>query len=196
MLTLNNPKLKLSLHNLDALSTRVQVPTYDPKSLTPAIVHIGVGGFNRAHQAIYLDDLLRRAEGEQWGECGIGLLPQDARIEQVLRSQDFLYTALERSSEGVEARVVGAICEFVLAPADPNEAIERIASPECRIVSLTITEASYLIDGVTGIFEDQHPHVLYDLANPTAPRSFLGYVTEALDRRRKRGLPAFHGHVV
>jgi len=187
--TSNNPKLDLRLHNLRALSTRVQVPTYDSKSLTPCIVHIGVGGFNRAHQAIYLDDLLRRGEGAQSGECGIGLLPQDARMEQVLRSQDFLYTALERSSEGLEARVVGSICDYVLAPANPNDAIEKMAAPECRIVSLTITEASYLIDGVTGIFEDQHPQVLYDLANPTEPRSFLGYVTEALDRRRKRGLP-------
>jgi mannitol 2-dehydrogenase len=98
---------------------------------------------------------------------------------------------VERSVKKVEARVVGSICDFVLAPGDPHEAIERMASPACRIVSLTITEASYLIDGVTGIFEDQHPHVLYDLANPTGPRTFLGYVTEALDRRRERGLPPF-----
>ena len=87
--------------------------------------------------------------------------------------------------------MVGSICYYFLAPAHPDKAIERMASPECRIVSLTITEASYLIDGITGIFEDQHPHVLYDLANPTEPRSFLGYATEALDRRRKKGLAPF-----
>lgn len=190
-MTTPNEKIKLCLENLNALSKLVPVPTYDLRTPKAGIVHIGVGGFNRAHQAVYLDDLLHLTDADGWRECGIGLLPKDAQIEQVLRAQDFLYSAVERSSEGLKARIVGAICGFILAPSDPNQAIERMAAPDCRIVSLTITEASYLIDGVTGIFEDQHPHVLYDLANPEAPRSFLGYVTEALDRRRKRGLPPF-----
>lgn len=189
--TTNNPKLKLCLDNLGALATRVPVPAYNPKTLTRSVVHIGVGGFNRAHQAVYLDDVLHRAEGETWGECGIGLLPSDARMEDVLRAQDFLYTAVEYSVEGVQARVVASICDFVLATSHPHQAIEVMASPECRIVGLTITEGSYLFDGVTGIFEDQHPHVLHDLANPAEPRSFLGYISEALDRRRRRGLAPF-----
>lgn len=79
MSTSNNPKLDLRLSNLGALSSRVRVPSYNPKTLTRRIVHIGVGAFNRAHQAIYLDDLLHRADGESWGECGIGLLPGERR---------------------------------------------------------------------------------------------------------------------
>jgi mannitol 2-dehydrogenase len=185
------PSLPLNTKNLPALATRLRVPQYDRRLLQPAIVHIGVGGFNRAHQALYLDDLLHRAETERWGECGLGLLPADRQIQQVLRTQDFLYTAVERSAESLEARVVGSLCDMVFAPANSEAAIEKMASPECRIVSLTITEGSYLLDAVTGKFNEKHPDVLHDLANPRAPRTFLGYLTEALERRRTRGLPPF-----
>ena len=173
------------------LGSRLRVPAFDRKLLQGGIVHIGVGAFNRAHQAVYLDDLLHRNDTERWGECGLGLRPADRQAQQVLRSQDFLYTAVEQSAERLEARVVGCLCDFLLAPENPEAAIEKMASPECRIVGLTITEAGYLFDGVTGIFEDQHPDVLHDLANPQSPRSFLGYVTEALNRRRICGLPPF-----
>src|SRR4051794_23314406 len=94
----------LSMATLYNLPPNVRVPRYDRTRLTPGIVHIGVGGFHRAHQAVYLDDLLHQADSgaEAFGICGVGLLPQDSRMGEVLRTQDYLYTLVVRSAAGDE----------------------------------------------------------------------------------------------
>ncbi|HEY0785300.1 MAG TPA: mannitol dehydrogenase family protein, partial [Acidobacteriaceae bacterium] len=187
--------LKICSENLPRLSTRVRVPAYSRTTLTSSIVHIGVGSFNRAHQAAYLDDLLHLTRidkaAPQWAECGIGLLPVDERLATILCAQDFLYTLVERSAHGRQARIVGSICDFLHAPPNPQAAIERMAAEECRIVSMTITEGGYLVHPATGRLDDQHPDVLHDLQHPESPKTFLGFVTEALARRRDRGLAPF-----
>ncbi len=192
---MSEPKLKISSENLPKLAARVRVPAYNRAALEPSIVHIGVGGFNRAHQAAYLDELLHHimsgTHTRPWAECGIGLLPGDKQLAEVLCTQDFLYTLVERSAHGRHARIIGSICDFIHAPANPEAAIEKLASPACRIVSMTITEGGYLVDTATGQLDAQHAEVQHDLASPTLPRTFLGYVTEALARRRARGLAPF-----
>ncbi|BDG01633.1 mannitol dehydrogenase family protein [Anaeromyxobacter oryzae] len=182
---------KLSEATLRTLGDRVQVPTYDRRGLPQGIVHVGVGGFHRAHQAVYLDDLLHRPGAPPWSICGVALLPQDARIRDVLRAQDGLYTVVERSAAGDRARVIGSITEILHAPEDPEAVFERMASPVCRIVSLTITEGGYYVNQGTGAFNDAHPDIQHDLAHPHAPTCSFGYLAEALDRRRRRGLPPF-----
>lgn len=176
--------------NLSQLSAEVGVPRYDRKKLTSAIVHMSVGGFHRAHQAVYLDDLLARGEADGWGICGVGLLPPDARMRDVLRAQDCLYTVVLRSEAGDVPRVVGSMKEYLLAPDDPDAVIEKMASPDCRIVSLTITEGGYFMHQGTGELLDA-PDLVHDLAKPSAPRSSFGLLAEALDRRKKRGLQPF-----
>jgi mannitol 2-dehydrogenase len=154
-------------------------------------MHVGVGGFHRAHQALYMDDLFHQGGDLQWGYCGVGLLKHDARMRDVMLSQDCLYTLVERSLEGDKARVVGSIVHFLFAPDDPQKVIEQMASPQTLIVSLTITEGGYYIDQSIGHLDEKHPDIQYDLAHPHEPRCSFGYLVEALDRRRTRGIPPF-----
>ena len=115
----------------------------------------------RAHQAIYSDDLL--AGDCDWGYCGVGLLKHDVRIRDAMRSQECLYTVVKRDTTGDRARVIGSVVEFLFAPDDPQAVLEKMASPECRIVSLTITEGGYYNPipspsvplGVSGIWKTQ-----------------------------------------
>ena len=181
--------MKLSSANLGLLPSGVQIPHYDRSKVVPRIMHIGVGGFMRAHQAIYSDDLL--ADDSGWGYCGVGLLPQDARIRDALRSQDCLYTVVKRDTAGDRARVIGSVVEFLFAPDDPQAVLEKMASPDCRIVSLTITEGGYYIHQGTAQFDEHHPDIQWDLSHLHEPASSFGYLLEALDRRRRRGLPPF-----
>jgi mannitol 2-dehydrogenase len=112
-------------------------------------------------------------------------------MRDVLHAQDCLYTVVERSAAGDRARVIGAISAYLFAPDDPEAVLEKMAAPECRIVSLTITEGGYFVHPGTGEFDEAHPDVQHDLAHPEAPRGSFGYLAEALDRRRRRGLPPF-----
>jgi mannitol 2-dehydrogenase len=182
---------QLNAANLNRLDRKIQVPKYDRQNVGQSIMHVGVGGFHRAHQALYTDDLLQLGGDSQWGYCGVGLLRHDSRIRDVMLSQDCLYTLVERSVDGDNARIVGSIVNFLFGPDDPEKVIEQMASPETRIVSLTITEGGYYIDQSTGELDEKNPDIQYDLAHPHEPRCSFGYLLEALDRRRTRGLPPF-----
>jgi mannitol 2-dehydrogenase len=107
--------IQLAAPNLRLLAPSIQVPQYDRHGIGQGIVHIGVGGFHRAHQTVYTEDLFNQNRDLQWGFCGVGLLPQDARIRDALLCQDCLYTLVERSQHGDKARVVGSIVDFLFA---------------------------------------------------------------------------------
>lgn len=170
----------------------VEVPGYDRSKVTVGIVHFGVGGFHRAHQAMYVDALMNEGESLDWGICGIGVLPADRRMQQVLTDQEGLYTLVVKRPDGsLHPRVVGSIVEYLFAPDSPEAVIEKMAAESTRIVSLTITEGGYTIDQVTGEFDAQDPAVRADLAPGAVPATVVGLVTEALRRRRERGLPGF-----
>lgn len=176
---------------LDRVPPTVATPRYDRSAVTPGIVHIGVGGFHRAHEAMYVDRLLRRGLGGEWGICGVGLLPHDRRMHEVLEEQDGLYTLVERASDGLsELTVVGSIVRHLHAPDDLEAVIEALAAPTTRIVSLTITEGGYNLMGGSGEFDVDAPEVVVDLERST-PQTVFGVVVEALARRRVRGVPPF-----
>jgi mannitol 2-dehydrogenase len=182
----------LTTANLAEIGQDVPVPTYDRTQVTPGIVHLGVGGFHRAHQAMYLDRLMNDGKALDWGIRGIGVLPHDARMKEVMDAQDGLYTLVLKDPDGSrEPRVIGSILDFLHAPADPDAAVEAMADPQIRIVSLTVTEGGYNIDAVTGDFVLDEPGVAADLADGAVPRTTFGLVTEALRRRRDRGVPPF-----
>ncbi len=182
----------LSSAMLPSLESTLQVPAYDRSALTVGIVHLGVGGFHRAHEAMYLDRLMRQGKAREWAICGVGVLPGDARMRDALTAQDCLYTLVEKAPDGTwEPRVIGSIVEYLLAPDDPERVVERMADPAVRIVSLTVTEGGYNFDPVTGEFLADAPDVVHDVENPTAPRTSFGLVVEALARRRERGVPPF-----
>jgi mannitol 2-dehydrogenase len=184
--------LPLNATTLASIPADVPTPTYDRSQVRTGIVHLGVGGFHRAHQAMYLDRLMEAGKALDWGICGVGVLPQDARMRDALAAQDGLYTlVLKRPDGSLEPRVVGSITEYLLAPDDPEAVVERMCDPAVRIVSLTVTEGGYSIDPVTGDFDASTPAVQRDLVAGAAPETSFGLVTEALARRRARGVVPF-----
>jgi fructuronate reductase/mannitol 2-dehydrogenase len=178
----------LSDRTLLDLPPEVSAPTYDRAALRPGIVHIGVGGFHRAHQAVYLDELARRGTTD-WGVIGVGLHSRE--IGQVLADQDRLYTVVERAADGDRATVVGAMTAYLYGPDDPEAVLTALADERTRVVTLTITSTGYRVDAHTGEFDADDPHVARDLEDPGAPATVFGYLVEALDRRRRAGLPPF-----
>jgi len=182
----------LTATDLPTIGSRVAVPHYDRRQVTTAIVHIGVGGFHRAHQAMYLDRLMNEGRALDWGICGVGVLPSDRRMSEVMAAQDCLYTLVVKHPDGThEPRVIGSIVDYLFAPDDPEAVIERMADPSTRIVSLTVTEGGYNIHAVTGRFDESNPAVRHDLEPGVAPATVFGLVVEALRRRTARGLPPF-----
>ena len=182
----------LDTTTLSSLDGAVPTPTYDRRRVRTGIVHIGVGGFHRAHQAMYVDRLLEQGKAEEWGICGVGVLPSDRRMAEVMAAQDGLYTLVVKYPDGtLEPRVVGSIVEYLLAPDDPEAVVEKMASESTRIVTLTVTEGGYNFSPVTGEFDAAAPDVVADLQPGAAPRTTFALVTEALVRRRQRGLPPF-----
>lgn len=183
----------LSARTLGSLDGRVAIPRYDRTKVTASVVHLGVGGFHRAHQAVYHDEVMHRGGSLGWGICGVGVLPGDVRMRDALTAQDGLYTVLVKAADGsVEARVVGSIVDYLFAPEDPERVIERLAAAETKLVTLTITEGGYLVDDATGEFDTQAPAVARDLAgDPARPETAFGLVVEALRRRRERGVAPF-----
>ena len=182
---------KLNQANLGRLDRHVSLPRYERQQVGQSIVHIGVGGFHRAHQAVYAEDLFHQGGDLQWGFCGLGLLPRDARMGEVLHAQGCLYTLVERGSAGDTARVIGSIVSFLFAPDDREAVIEKMVSPQTKIVSLTITEAGYYVHSGTGEFDAEHADIRHDLAHPQVPACSFGFLLEALDRRRRRGQAPF-----
>src|SRR5699024_2838910 len=177
---------------LGTLEGAVATPTYDRTRLQAGIIHIGVGGFHRAHQAMYLDELMNAGKAHDWAICGLGLMPGDARMRDALNSQDGLYTLAVKHPDGqVEARGIGSIVHHIHAPADPVAAVQRMCGPDIRIVSLSLTEGGYNVHLVTGQFHFAHPAVRAALEPGATPSPHFGYVIEALRRRRERGTPPF-----
>jgi mannitol 2-dehydrogenase len=148
----------------------IATPSYDRHNIGVGIAHFGVGGFHRAHQAMYIDRLLQRGLAREWGICGIGVMPADRRMRDVLRAQDGLYTlVLEHPDGSRDARVIGSIIDYRYAPDDPKATVELLAAPATRIISMTITEGGYQVRDSASVF---------------------GLIAEALARRRERGIGA------
>ena len=183
-------------------------PDYDRSSMTTGIVHIGVGGFHRAHEAAYLDRLMRRRAGTglregagsaspegsclDWGICGVGLLPGDARMRDALEGQDHLYTLILKHPGGLrDPVVIGSIHGYLFAPDAPEAVLTLMSAPTTRIVSLTVTEGGYNVDDATGEFRTGSPGAVYDAEHPDGPVTAFGYIVEALRRRRESGTAPF-----
>ncbi|WP_159590585.1 mannitol dehydrogenase family protein [Chelativorans xinjiangense] len=179
---------RLGVKTLAGLPSKVVRPAYDPAHHGAGIVHIGVGAFHRAHQAVYSDTALAEAGGD-WRIDGISLRSTD--IADALNPQDGLFAMIERGEEGVAARVIGSIRKVIAAARDREAPLAALAAPETRIVSLTVTEKAYGIDRARGRVDEAHPAIAADLADRHAPQGVLGLLAEGLRLRRERGLPPF-----
>jgi mannitol 2-dehydrogenase len=159
----------MNLNNATLTKLPITTPTYDRSNVSVGIAHIGAGHFHRAHQAMYIDRLLNQGLAHEWGICGVGVMPGDWTMRDVLTDQDGLYTLiLEKPDGSRDAHVIGSIIDYRYAPDDPESALEVLAAVSTRIISLTITEGGY--------------------RDPDGPAFAL--IVEALDRRRRRGIAA------
>ncbi|KAF1023520.1 MAG: Polyol:NADP oxidoreductase [Paracidovorax wautersii] len=176
------------LHHLPPTVAR---PAYDRRQLRAGIVHLGVGAFQRAHLADVNEAALHAGGALDWGIVGVSLRSPDTR--DALAPQQGLYT-LERREAGEGGRthraqrVIGCLLQVLVAPEDPAAVLARIAAPDTRIVSLTVTEKGYCHDPATGALQLDHPDIQHDLAQPEAPRGTLGFLVHGLARRRAHGL--------
>ena len=182
----------LTSSTLEQFAAQVPVPGYDRAAVSVGIVHFGVGGFHRAHEAMYLDRLMNQDEALDWGICGVGVLAGDKRMEEVLSSQDGLYTLIAKHPDGtLEPRVIGSIVRYLFAPEDPEAVLDVLTDERTRIVSLTVTEGGYNFNPVTGEFDETNPGVAADLVPGALPSTVFGFVVEALRRRRASGTAPF-----
>lgn len=179
--------MRLSSSSLPQLPDRVEQPAYDRDKVTIGLVHLGIGAFHRAHQAVYTDKIL--ADDPSWGICGVSLRSADTR--DALAPQDGLYTLKVQDGQGERLSVIGSIVEILVAPENPEAVLSRMADAATRIVSLTVTEKGYCHNPATGTLDENHPDILHDLQNPSKPKSAIGFIVEALARRKAAGAPAF-----
>ncbi len=175
---------RLSDATLAALPASVQRPDYDRTATNIGIVHFGPGAFHRAHQAVYIDDLL--AEEPDWAICSVSLNSTDVR--DALQPQHGLYT-LALLGETPRLRVIGSIREVLAAREQRDEVLQRLADPAVRLVTLTITEKGYCLDGED--LDLTRPEIVHDLAMPDAPHSAIGYIVAGLRVRRKAGIAPY-----
>lgn len=171
-------------------NNNVMKPAYDRSSVVPGILHIGVGNFHRAHEEYYTDALLDSDSSQHmWGICGAMLLPQDVNLYNALKEQKGIYTLTVCGRDGHDScREIHSLVDLAWAMEDSGSIVRRIASPETRIISMTITEGGYNINKETGEFDLDNEQVKADLVSPDAPRTVFGYVAEGLRRRMNNGV--------
>ena len=132
-------EMKLNKTTISKIRTQIPVPSYNRQSLKTGIIHIGVGGFHRSHQAYYIHQLLEKYS--DWAICGVGLREADRNIGNILKKQDCLYTLVTQHPDGnFESEVIGSITEYLLAVDTPQLVIDKMAHSDVKIVSLTITQ--------------------------------------------------------
>ena len=178
---------RLGAATMGRLPPGVQWPGYDRGALATGIVHLGVGAFHRAHQAVYTEAVLEAGD-LRWGIAAVSL--RSAATRDALAPQDGLYTVNRRGAED-GMQVIGGITRLLVAPEAPDVVLDALAAPDTRIVTLTVTEKAYCRDGASGALDEAHPDVRFDLANASSPRSVLGLLAAGIARRRGAGLPPF-----
>ena len=176
------------LRSIDDLPEGVGRPAYRREEHAPGIVHIGLGAFHKAHQAVYTDDALA-SSGGNWRIIGVSL--RSTTPAEELAPQDCLYTTIERSTEGSHARVIGSLAAAYSLRTDRDAVLAALCAPETKIVSLTVTEKGYGVDRATGGVDPRHPAIAGDLADPAHPQGVAGLLVWALGQRRAAGAPPF-----
>lgn len=187
---MNRKPIELSQGSLAELPPSVAVPPYDRTEVSTGIVHFGVGGFHRAHQAAYTHELLEAGQRE-WGIVGAGFLPRDRTMRDALEAQDCLYTLVEQSAAVATARVIGSIREYVYAPQNGPRLLDLLAAERTRIVSMTVTEGGYYYDFSARRLREDHPDVQADSRGVGPPATWIGFIVEALARRKAAGMAPF-----
>src|SRR5436309_14901375 len=179
---------RLSDATLGRLPHDVPRPRYDRSAVATGIVHLGLGAFQRAHQAMYTEAALN--EGDcRWGIVGASL--RSPTVRDALKPQDGLYTLAVRGADGERLQVIGAIKDVLVAPGNSEALLDVLCDPSVMIVTLTVTEKGYCYDPATTALDEKHPDIVHDLADPMRPHTVPGFLVEALRRRRGAKISSF-----
>ncbi|PWU58555.1 mannitol dehydrogenase [Micromonospora globispora] len=173
---------RLGLDTLDRLGGQRRGwigPAVDPRALRVGIVHLGIGAFHRAHQAVFTELAAAATGQDDWGITGV--TQRSASVRDQLMPQDGLYSVLERGVGAAPLRVVGTVRDVVFGGGDPAAVVDRIADPAVRLVTLTVTEKGYRRDG-TGRLDRSDPEVAADLGGQP-PRTVVGQLVRGLQHR-------------
>ena len=180
--------MRLNEKNLSQLPANIQRPAYERSKVVPSIVHLGIGAFHRAHQAMFTDIVL--ASGDlKWGIVGAGVISAD--MKNALLPQDCLYALAEMGADSEKVKVIGSIVDVLGGPEDADKLLVRMSDIATRIVSITVTEKGYYLDPATGKLLMQAPAIAADLASPAQPKTILGLIVQALKNRKAAGIPPF-----
>lgn len=183
---------KLNRLTLPALPASFEQPGFHVERVTHGIVHIGIGGFHRAHMARYTHDLMGRDEDAlQWGITGVGLRASDRPLLNALLTQDGLYSLTEREGQTQRRALVASVLGGLDASQSTETLLALIEDERTKIVSMTVTEAGYCLNRATKQLDLHNELIIADLADPERPRSVPGILVEAYRRRRRTGGPAF-----
>ena len=177
---------RLDVSALDRLPPDIARPRYSIAEIGIGIVHLGIGAFHRAHQAIYTDDVL--AGDRAWGICGVSL--RSASVRDRLVPQQGLYTSITKDVDRISRRIVGSVREVLFYGEQHDEVLHRLTAREVGVVSLTVTEKGYCHEPATGRLNVDHPDIVHDLSSLARPRSVVGLLVAAFrERRRAHGAP-------
>jgi fructuronate reductase len=176
---------RLHTRLLAALAPQVRRPGYERSAHGVGIVHLGVGAFHRAHQAVYVDDVLAQAGGD-WRILGVSC--RGSGVRDRLLPQDCLYTVHEHDGCSLRMRAIASIADLWVAAENPTAVIDAIARPATHLITLTVTEKGYCRAASGRGLDLAHPDIAHDLAQPQRPRSALGLLIEGLRERRRRGV--------
>jgi fructuronate reductase len=175
------PPLRLSRAGLEGLPRQLRRPDY-PLDQRSGIVHLGLGAFHRAHQAVYTDDAMG-AGARDWGITGVSL--RATRVRDQLEPQNGLYTVTQSDNSAQEIRLIGAIRQALVVPENPHAVIAALAAADTRIVSLTVTEKGYHRRTDQSLDASAAP-VALDLAGGT--HTLYGLLAQSLALRRQQAL--------
>lgn len=169
--------MRLSEATIDRLPAAVDRPRYDRARQARGIVHLGIGAFHRAHQAVYTDDAMAGGDRD-WAITGVSL--RSSQVRDALAPQDGLYTVTERGAGGERTRLIGAVRGVIVAAQDSSAVTSALAAPDTHIVTLTVTEKGY----------HRHPDGTLDLAAVgDATETIYHYIAQGFARRKAAGLP-------
>ncbi|MDN3523193.1 mannitol dehydrogenase family protein [Halomonas ramblicola] len=170
-----------------------------PQAGRIGIVHLGLGAFHRAHQAVYLERYRQRTGDTAWGVCSANLRASVGLVDGLREAGHRYHVAEYADSQTLTLREIGVIEETLFSGRDAEgrwgrdlEALlARLAAPGTRLVTLTVTEKGYFLNPASGELLADDPIIAADIATPTQPRTAPGILVEALARRREAGLPPF-----
>ena len=170
------------------MKTQVISFDYIREQVKTGIMHIGVGNFHRAHEEFYTNRLLADTTQQNWGICGVMLLPGDERLYKALKKQDNIYTLTVCGRDGKdEVYCTGSLVELIWGVENPKAVIDKIADKDIKIITMTITEGGYNIDKTSGEFMLGENNVKHDITNPRTPKTVFGFIAEGLRRRKEAG---------